>query len=164
MVSILETRREAYPAVKLIGKCYTDRDRDQYGSFGEKWGQWFQNDWFSMLKGGIPGISEDFLGAMRHTENGFEYWIGKFMAPEDAVPRGFQAVELPAGSLGVCLLYGRDRSADIFGMEAHGACVAAWEARGWKTGSWFLERYNCPRYTTPDEKGNVILDYCAYLD
>ena len=41
--------------------------------------------------------------------------------------------------------------------------VAAWQERGWTPSGWFLERYNCPRYTVPDEKGNVILDYCAYL-
>ena len=28
---------------------------------------------------------------------------------------------------------------------------------------WFFERYGCPRFTTPDEKGNVILDICYYV-
>ena len=28
-----------------------------------------------------------------------------------------------------------------------------------KEDDWCFERYNCPRFTTPDEKGNVILDY-----
>jgi len=27
----------------------------------------------------------------------------------------------------------------------------------------FFELYNCPRFTTPDDKGNVILDYGFYL-
>lgn len=27
----------------------------------------------------------------------------------------------------------------------------------------FFERYNCPRFTEPDEKGDMILDICAYL-
>ena len=66
-------------------------------------------------------------------------------------------------NLGVCFLYGKDSSPDLFGMDAHKACVAAWQERGWTPSGWFLERYNCPRYTVPDEKGNVILDYCAYL-
>lgn len=26
-------------------------------------------------------------------------------------------------------------------------------------GEWCFERYNCPGFTTPDEQGNVILDY-----
>ncbi len=28
---------------------------------------------------------------------------------------------------------------------------------------WFFERYQCPRFTTPDEKGNVILDMCYFV-
>ena len=28
---------------------------------------------------------------------------------------------------------------------------------------WFFERYTCPRFTTPDEDGNVILDICQYV-
>ena len=167
MVRILRTQRELYPAVKLIGKRYTDEDRDESGAFARQWGAWFQNGWFEQLQksGGLGRISEDYIGAMRITEAGFEYWIGLLMAPEDTAPQGFEAVEIPAGDLGVCYLYGRDGSPDIFGMEAHEACCAAWREAGWAPapGGWFLERYNCPRYTTPDEKGNVILDYCAYL-
>ena len=28
---------------------------------------------------------------------------------------------------------------------------------------WCFERYSCPRFTTPDEEGNVILDMCFYV-
>lgn len=167
MVTILETRQETYPAVQLIGRRYTDADRDAFGSFGEKWQDWFRSGRFDALRqcGGIDQVSDDFIGAMRCTEAGFEYWIGVLMAPEDPVPPGFEAVPIPAGNLGVCFLYGRDGSSDLFGMDAHNACVAAWQSQGWTPApdAWFLERYNCPRYTTPDEQGNVILDYCVYL-
>lgn len=29
---------------------------------------------------------------------------------------------------------------------------------------WFFERYCCPRFTTPDEQGNIILDICHYIE
>ncbi len=29
---------------------------------------------------------------------------------------------------------------------------------------WFFERYGCPRFTAPDEKGNIILDICYFLN
>ncbi len=167
MVTILKTQRESYPQVKLIGKRYSDADRDKFGTFGEKWGEWFQKDWFSPLRSGrgLEGISDNYVGAMRYTQTGVEYWIGVLMAPEDLAPAGYDEVEIPAGDLGVCFLYGKDGSPDLFGMEAFEACMAAIKAQGWETApqGWFLERYNCPRYTTPDEKGNVILDLCAYL-
>lgn len=41
MITILKTQREVLPAAKLIGKRYTDADRDDSGGFGVQWGQWF---------------------------------------------------------------------------------------------------------------------------
>jgi hypothetical protein len=29
----------------------------------------------------------------------------------------------------------------------------------WWENDWCFERYNCPGFTTPDNNGNVILDY-----
>jgi len=28
---------------------------------------------------------------------------------------------------------------------------------------WCIERYCCPRYTTPDEKGKIIMDCCYFV-
>jgi hypothetical protein len=46
-------------------------------------------------------------------------------------------------------------------METHDMCLEELKALGYKRkeDDWCFERYNCPRFTTPDEKGNVILDY-----
>lgn len=164
MVQILKTFLETYPAVKFVGKRYTDADRDENGSFAMQWGNWFQNNWFAALQSGrMEKISDDCIGLMCNAPEGFEYWIGLFLATDAQVPEGFEAMEIPAMDVGVCLLYGKDGTADIFGMDAHLACVQAWSEQGWKLGSCVFERYNCPRYTTPDENGNVILDYCAFL-
>lgn len=163
-MKILETRLESYPDVKLIGKRYTDADRDEFGSFAAKWNEWFQKDWFSQLKGGIEKISDDFVGVERCGPDGYEYWIGILMAPEDPVPEGFAAVEIPAGDLAVCFVYGQN-GPDLYGMETYKAAMAAWAECGWipEKDAWNMERYNCPRFTQPDEQGNVILDHCAWL-
>ncbi|MDO5399362.1 MAG: GyrI-like domain-containing protein [Eubacteriales bacterium] len=163
-MKILETRLETYPNVKLIGKRYTDADRDENGSFAQKWGQWFQNNWFSQLKGGIQGVSDDFVGLMRYTETGFEYWIGVLMDPRDPVPEGFSSVEVPGGDVAVSFVYGKE-GPDIYGMEAYEGSVAAWAEHGWvpDLNAWYMERYNCPRFTQPDDQGNVVLDYCVWL-
>ena len=163
MVTILETFLEHCPSLKLIGKRYSDQDRDQYGSFGEKWGQWHSNGWFDQVEQGVGGYGDAYVGAMRFTDAGFEYWIGVLMPEDHPVPVGFESEQIPAGDLAVSYLYGRDGTADLFGIEAHEACVAKWKSKGWEPKGWYMERYNCPRYVTPDEKGNVILDYCAYL-
>ena len=45
--------------------------------------------------------------------------------------------------------------------DSEGFDVVAMKALGFKRkeDDWCFERYNCPRFTTPDEEGNVILDY-----
>ena len=166
MAVIQKVFREEMPEVKLIGKRYTSADRDQYGTFSAKWEEWFRNNTFEQLRccEGIRGISDDFVGAMRLTETGFEYWIGILMNTTDTAPAGFEAVDIPAGKLAVCYVYGKDQTNELFGMDVHTACMDEWKKQGWRVENtaWYIERYNCPRYTNPDEKGNVILDYCAY--
>ena len=31
-------------------------------------------------------------------------------------------------------------------------------------GGWRLERYNCPRFTAPDEQGCVVLDWAVDVE
>jgi predicted transcriptional regulator YdeE len=169
-MEIKKVYKESIPHVKLIGRRLTNNDRDETGTFARHWQQSFREGWFDILKAckGLSGVSDDYLGAMRMTGesgDGFEYWIGMFRAPDAEVPVGFESVEIPAGEVGVCWLYGSDKTGELYSMEASDLSMAALKEQGWdyaETG-WFFERYNCPRFTAPDEKGNVILDICAYL-
>lgn len=169
-MEIVNVYKESMPHVKLVGKRYTNQDRDETGTFAAYWQQCFSEGWLDMLKqcGRIPAVSDDCVGAMHVTGNGFdfEYWIGAFLAPDAEVPSGFEAVEIPAGDVGVCWLYGNDKNGELYSMEASDLSMAALAEKGWSflPDGWFFERYNCPRFTKPDEKGNVILDICAYLE
>lgn len=168
-MKIVNVYKESLPKVKLIGKRYTHEDRDESGTFATHWQQWFQEGWFDLLQQCeyMPEVGADYLGAMRMTSSpdGFEYWIGMFLSPDAEVPAGFAAVEIPAGDVGVCWLYGNDKTGELYGMEASDLSMAALHEQGWKFSDqgWFFERYNNPRFTEPDESGNVILDICAYL-
>ncbi len=31
-------------------------------------------------------------------------------------------------------------------------------------GMWCMERYTCPRFTSPDEEGRVTLDICFFIE
>ena len=168
-MKILKVYREHMPSVKLIGKRFQNQDRDEHGTFAAYWQQSFQEGWFDILKECkiIPGISEDYLGMMRAL-NGmehFEYWIGAFMAPDSQIPKGFEAADIPEGDVGICWLYGSEKGKELYSEGASNLTMAALKENGMmfsETG-WFFERYNCPRFTAPDEQGNVILDIGAYL-
>lgn len=50
MVEIIKVYKESFPSLRLIGKCYGNNDRDEYGSFSRKWGEWFEKGYFSTLE------------------------------------------------------------------------------------------------------------------
>jgi hypothetical protein len=82
------------------------------------------------------------------------------MPSDTTVPDGFQYVDFPACDLGVCWVYGKEH--EIFGHE--GMCAERLVADGFEiAGKWCFERYACPRFTTPDEAGNVTLDICFFI-
>ena len=77
-----------------------------------------------------------------------------------AVPDGFACIDFPAGELGVCWVYGKEE--EVFMLE--GKCGERLEKEGFDViTEWCFERYACPRFTTPDEKGNIILDICFFV-
>ena len=56
---------------------------------------------------------------------------------------------------------GDEHNGELYGLEAHNLCLEELKCKGWvrREDDWCFERYNCPRFTTPDEEGRVILDY-----
>ena len=169
-MNVEKVYKMSMPPVKLVGMRFTDSDRGENGTFSQYWQQAFQDGWFAILEQceRAPGVRGDYIGAMRIIGDGpdsFEYWIGMFLSPDAVVPETFDSVEIPAGEVGVCWLYGSDKNGELFSMEASDLSMAAIKDQGWEFSEkgWFFERYNNPRFTEPDAAGNVILDICAYL-
>ncbi len=95
----------------------------------------------------------------------FAYWIGMFTPENTPVPEGFGHVDFPAGELGVCWVQGKEDR--VFCQEDK--CADRLKDEGFEVAAdgegayWFFERYQCPRFTTPDGNGDVILDVCHFL-
>ena len=161
MAEIIKVYKEHQPALRLIGKRYTDADMLN-GGFGHLWGKWFQNNWFAALEGlgEVKGIENGYLGFMGSHPG--EYWIGMFLPPNTVAPEGYEFIDLAEGDVGVCWIKGKNYDGSIYGM--HEKCLEKLkENRMDKHGGFFFERYNCPRFTEKDDQGNVILDYGVYL-
>lgn len=173
MVELVRSYAQNIPALRFIGKKYGDSDRVD-GMFGARWGDWFQNGWFTVVErvygGSMKDIYEDgdaHIGLMRHKDGEpFEYWIGVFMQEGATVPAGFSHVDFPASRLGVCWLYGKE--SEIYCNEP--LCYEKLKEQGLRVindpagACWFFERYGCPRFTMPDEQGNIILDICFFIE
>ncbi|HHT73569.1 MAG TPA: GyrI-like domain-containing protein [Firmicutes bacterium] len=166
MPEIIKVYRESLPAVRLVGKRYTDKDRGPQGMYAHLWGEWFEKGYFAALEPlpQLPDEMNGYLGCMRMGEE-FEYWIGMFTTAEGPVPEGFDSISIPAGDIGVCWVKGREDTGELYGHEVHTECTKQIREQGWVINEqgWFFERYNCPRFTDPDGEGNVVLDYCFYL-
>ena len=173
MADIIKVYKEHLPAMRFVGKRYTDDDRSG-GGFGHKWGEWFHNGWFDVLEnqGMADNVENGYIGFMRCAP-GFEYWIGAFMPPGADVPEGYGHIDLAEGDAGICWIKGSEEDGSIYSM--HEKCLESLKSNGMAiseqdeagtpdTGpAYFFQRYNCPRFTEKDSDGNVILDYGVYL-
>jgi len=171
MAEIIKTYKQAVPAMRFVGKKYGDEDRVN-GMFGAKWCEWFaeENKWMDVI---AQNVNEDLSGqyeeindgmALMGHENGvFKYWIGRLTPANTPVPEGFGHVDFPAGSLGACLVYGKEP--DVYCREPE--CCDRMIADGYKMAKNLdfncFERYASSRFL-PDKTGNVTLDICFYVE
>ena len=150
---------ERSPAIRLIGKRYDN---------GAHWVEWWENGWFDVLEKlcAHPLNGDSYIGAGRTVDGAFAYWIGMLFAEDTPVPEGFDSVLLPACDYAVCYVHGREDNGELFGDNARALCAKAIASlrRTVAAQGWVLERYACPRYTSPDADGCVVLDYLYELE
>ena len=169
MAGIVKTYKQSVPATRFIGKI------DPYQGGG--WGEWHENGWFGIIEdaaGGAEAINklyEDsgaYIGLLHLSKdyNVLEYWIGMFVPPETKVPEGFQSIDYPAQNFGVCWIQGKDMGeiTSNYWKAAGSIMENGMEIIYEDDGSfWDFERYQCPRYTTPDKNGNITVDFCYFV-
>ena len=153
-IQVLKVQKEHCPAARLIGKRY-ESDPD--------WSEWWANDWFAKLEvqPRLPFNGEAYIGAVRVVDGRIERWIGMLFPENAEIPAGFDSAEIPELDYAVCYLYDKKGSGEFYTMETHRRCLEALKEQQFirNEDNWCLERYQCPRFTTPDEHGCVILDY-----
>ena len=156
---IVNVKTEICPAARFIGKRYTEQPN---------WGEWWENGWFDLLEQ-LPQLEINdhaYLGAVRIVNGAPERWIGMLFPQDTAVPEGFDSVNIEPMHYAVFYLYGSAENGELFGLTPHNLCLGELKNRGLKRreDDWCIERCNCPRFTSPDENGNVILDYLISVE
>lgn len=158
-VEILEIKKESCPKARLIGKRYEGVPN---------WGEWWENNWFETLETNqrLSFNGDAYIGGV-HIVNGMpEHWIGMLFPENTEVPEGFEYVDIAPLDYAICYLYDKENSSEFYTIDTHNQCLEKLKEYNWKRkeDDWCLERYNCPRFTTVDEKGNVILDYAISIE
>lgn len=159
-IQITGCQVEQLPPRRLIGKRYTNLDRDPSGSFAPKWKLWMQNRCCEPLYPlTLPDVGQDILGFMRCDNGNFEYWIGRNCRIDAAVPPLYEYLDLPAAKVAVVFLRGSVNDPAIFQM--HDDCLKHLVQRGFTLAQppFYIERYATCRFCHPDADGQITLDY-----
>lgn len=88
-----------------------------------------------------------------------------FLPENTLVPDNFTHMDLRGSALGVSWVY--EKEGDVYLNE--GKCAEKLKEEGneiqldEKGAFWFFERFCCPRFRTPDNNGNIILDICYFV-
>lgn len=171
MVELVKVYGQDTPKMRFIGRKYGESDMAQGGGYGNIWAEWFEKSLFAPLEAiyeAKPAGMEDdgaYIGLMRHKDGEpFEYWVGMLFAADAEAPEGYDFVDFPESRLGVAWLKGPE--SEVYSAEkaaVKGCAEAGYQPAADGQGAyWFMERYACPRFTQPDEQGNVTLDICIF--
>ena len=163
---ITRVYKQPVPAMRFVGK--------NYGTGNGDWGEFWGNDWFTKIEeaaglDNVRALYEDNdaycdLYAI-NPDGSRHWWIGMFVPAGSSVPDGLDYHDFDAGFLGVCWIYGTEST--VFGKI--GKCLELLTQNGMNVKPdadgviWHFDRAQCPRFTTPDEDGNITLDYCYYV-
>lgn len=165
MAQIIKVFKERVPAMRFIGK--------RYDTFGH-WGDWFANGWFGELEKAMGGTEKmlsiwanggGYIGLERRKEGEeFQYWIGMFTPPDTPIPQGFSHIDFEQSFLGTCWIYGTESEVHNTSGCKEALADRVMEVVPHADGAVYsFENCLCPRFTTPDEQGQVILDYCYFI-
>lgn len=159
--------------MRFIGKNYGDSNGTDWKA---NWGDAFECDVFGKVERASGGEAQShllykdndaYLGLCYRSgkTGGYDAWVGMFAPAGTEADAKLGYIDFPRQNLGVCWIYGKED-------EVHGLiplCAEKLTAAGMTIKSneygciGHFERDQCPRFTSPDEKGNVILDYCYFV-
>jgi len=169
---IIKLYTEEMPSTRFIGKKYNIEDQHE-GSFSNIWDSWFTNGWFEQIENQSKhSLSEWFqegdayIGLERMKDNEpFEYYIGIFMPSDTIVPEGFISIDFQSSLLGIAWIQGTMENIFIWEEVRTRLINEGYVPKEDKEGVlWSFERYVCPRFTTPDSEGKIILDYGYFIN
>lgn len=168
---LIDFEVKSLPQLKLVGKELRHSMEAQMKGDNPLpgfWGECFGEDAFAPLEAQADQVYDpSYVGVMIDWARGdgmFSYVVGMLMKPDAVVPEGYYSVMLDETHAAVGYIRGKD-TADVCD-NAHELTEAALKEKGLNCDgmAWSMELYNCPRFTTPDADGNIVLDYYIPLN
>ena len=158
------------PEIIVVGKSihlYTDGTKAEMTP-PELWARCFADGTLATLEALADFIHNPAYVGYMDTNNGAwkggegRYICGMMMKPGVSVPDGFAAQTLKPAKVAVGWIKGKKNNEAAIYANAHDFTEKAILEKGlkpWGGHDWCMEVYTCPRFTTPDENGDIIVDY-----
>jgi AraC family transcriptional regulator len=165
---IIKTYKQKISSLRFIGKKYKESIADfNYKKILVNMDTCRLNSEFDLLEkqttldlkklyeGGNADIS-----LIKYNDEDVEYWLGIFMPEGTKVPselcrQGYEAIDFPKSTLGVCTVYGKR---DVI-INYYNECKKIFSV----SEKWFFQRFNWHKFYEEDKFGNRLLDYCYIL-
>lgn len=163
MVKLVNLQINELPEIRIIGKVVYPNMNMSENPIPAFWCKCFEDGTFTKLEEleeyHIDSSYVGWMGDWDIDSGKFTYICGILMKSGTPVPEGFVYKDIPANTVAIGWIQGLEK--DVYSV-AHELTQKAMEEQGYKldkSASWFMELYNCPRFTTPMENGEIILDY-----
>ena len=154
------------PACRLVGKELRVPQKNEENPIPAFWSRCFAEDIFTPLEQmkdslfpealfDAPDAYLDWMGDME-PDGSWRCLVGMIMKPDAVPPEGYAYRDLPACTLALGQVKGTEP--EIY-TDSEGLIMPRVRETGRLPGSFMMEVYACPRFTTPDPAdGTVILD------
>lgn len=159
------------PPLKLVGKeIRYNMESHMKGDnrMPAFWDRCFKEDIFSPLQAQVDFVYDNaYVGVMIDWDKGdgnFSYIVGMLMLEGVSIPDNYVHRDIEETDVAIGWIKG-ENTADVC-STAHSQTEQSLKEKGYKCAQmkWCMELYNCPRFTVPDEKGHIILDYYIPID
>ena len=161
---IKKVYQQELPALRFIGKkCIETSETENILNLLDNWqlNGWFDDiekqsgkDLKTFFDGG-----DSYINLVRKKDGGnFEHWMGMFMPEGTNVPEGYEALDFPKMTVGVCRVYGKRD--EIVNYETE--CRNKLKEEGFTidNAQWYFRRFGWRRFFEIDAYRKRMLDYC----
>lgn len=171
MGELIKFNLKKLPSLKLVGKeLRYNMEAHMKGDnrIPTFWEKCFADGIFSLLEKQVDLVYDNsYVGVMLDWDKGdgdFSYIVGMLMKDDAFVPEGYVCRDIEETDVAIGWIKGKN-TADVC-SAAHPLTEKAIKENGYKCDQmkWCMELYNCPRFSQPDENGDIILDYYIPVD
>ena len=171
---IIKTYKQNIPALRFIGKKITASFNDSgFNAILSQLDNARLNGMFDVIEkiagNDIKTLYEGndaYISLIRKTDNkNFEYWLGMFTLKNTGIPDGYEMIDFPKSTLGICRVYGKRNTIIHYDADCRKKLAeeGVYCQEDGSRAKWFFQRFNWRTFFEDDNYGKRILEYGYFI-